>query len=104
MESKIVYLNPDIAIGCDICRSTTFRPVGNKIKKAHRLYDLDELEEISARRRLSFYTKDILICFGCFGSNTPKNYIWQGVLALPILADLDPSVEYGFELNELSYP
>jgi len=42
--------------------------------------------------------------FRCIGANSPKEFLWQKVLALPELPNLDPRKEYEFEINELSCP
>ena len=100
MKAKIIYLNTEISSCCDICLNTIL----GRIKKAHLVFNLNESEQLEAKKRLLFFSKNILICFRCIGANSPKEFLWQKVLALPELPNLDLKKEYEFKINALSYP
>lgn len=104
MEAKIIRINEDIILWCDVCHRASFKGIQSSVSKAHLLFNLTKEEKEIARARLPFFNGIILICQKCVGFTAHKSYVWEAVLKMAELPDLDPKREYDFEINELSYP
>jgi len=104
MKNKIICVNTEFKFWCDLCKRSSFKSIESSVDRAHLLFDLTKEEKEIARVRIPFFNGNILICRKCRGFLEPKEKLWEAVLNLAVLPNLNPKREFEFEINNLCCP
>lgn len=104
MEIKIVKINEDIKSWCDICKRSSFKGIESSVSKARLIFNLTKEEKEIAKERLPFFRSQIIICQKCCPFLADQQCLWEVVLKMAVLPDIDPQKEFELEINELSNP